>query len=377
MACLLLRRRVMLLVLAVLAFALLRPTDASAPTLTMPESGSGKKKDPMNELLHWAIEHSDPEKLKELMHKYKENNLTLKDVYDQEVIDAMFKSEADVMIQQIAVIKDFRNASLEEGYLQAALEELEENLHQIDNAGNLHGMGGMRPLLELAMSEERSDETRSLALWCLGAAVQNNGPVQRELFELGGLKQLAERLPDCGGAADSKAASAQFCGKLLFTLSGLVKNDAMLQAEADSLGVTDWLLDVGAHHAKPAIVKKALGSLDIILAQNSELAFLDRLPKKREAVSSMLLARVKGADGADLDIDTAEKALALTNRVLSLRPLLFPANFRQALAAASSATCRRCEDQMGAGDELCADLKELADQADRVLAAQQISDEEL
>lgn len=47
----------------------------------------------MTEMLHWAIEHSDPDRIKELMEKYKETNLTIKDVYGQDVLDAMFADE--------------------------------------------------------------------------------------------------------------------------------------------------------------------------------------------------------------------------------------------------------------------------------------------
>ena len=37
--------------------------------------------------------------------KIQEKNLTIKDIYGQEVVDAFFKSEGDVMSQQIAVIQ--------------------------------------------------------------------------------------------------------------------------------------------------------------------------------------------------------------------------------------------------------------------------------
>jgi len=348
---------------------------AEAPALTA--GGSGKK-DPMNEMLYWAIENSDPEKLKELMQKYKDNNVTLKDLHGQEVLDALFKTEADLMVQQIAVISDWQNTSRDEGELQAALEELEENLHQIDNAGNLHTMGGMVPLLELALGTSREEETRSLALWALGVAVQNNAPVQKELGSLDGLKRLANHLQRCqrGGSSRSlEDASTQFCGKLLFAISGLMKNDIELQAEADDLGILDWMVDAGASHPSAAIAKKALALLETVLAQSSSLPILDRLPKKRD-VASTLIARVRGAP--DFDVDLSEKALALISRLVSLRPLLFEASFQQELSQAAKMALKACQEQLGSdADEICSNLPALAGEADRLLAAQHISDDEL
>ena len=165
--------------------------------------------------------------------------------------------------------------------LEAALEELEELLHQVDHvkisvrgaykyeigapeAGNLNRMGGMRPLLASSLAfldpnhglgagsqhraqrggpgapfgfeNIRSQEAiRSLALWALGVAVQNNAPVQEELHGLQGLTRLAERLRRGGGEA--------FEGKLLFCLSGLLKNAVAYQLEAEQLGVNDWMME--------------------------------------------------------------------------------------------------------------------------------------
>eukprot|EP00913_Durusdinium_trenchii_P003825 g3542.t1 len=190
--------------------------------------------------------------------------------------------------------QDFRNESLPDSLLKAALEELEELLHQVDHvldsefphvamnhqpisprkAGNLNRMGGMKPLLELALGTERVEALRSLALWALGVAVQNNAPVQQELHSLGGLSSLAGRLQDCNCLSPEVCeAGAQYCGKLLFCLSGFLRNSPPLQAEADQLGVTTWMMKVGLAHPAPAIVKKALGYLDTVFAQSPEAQF--------------------------------------------------------------------------------------------------------
>ncbi|CAJ1462334.1 unnamed protein product [Effrenium voratum] len=329
-------------------------------------SGDPGKKDPMSELLHWAIENSDPETLKSLMEKYKENNLTIKDVYGQDVVDALFKNEGDVISDQIAVIQDFRNASLADSTLNAALEELEEVLHQVDHAGNLNRMGGMQPLLDLALGTERSEATRSLALLALGAAVNNNAPVQKELYDLQGLERLAAELQKCDGSS----VGGPYCAKLLFCLSGLLQNAAVLQAQADQLGVTDWMMDVGVKHPAPAVVKKALGYLDTVLAQSPQLPFLDRLPGKRDVVTASLLGLVK-----DPDVDLSEKALEVLGRFAELRPKLLLGSREEIIAAARQAQ-HSCELQ-GIDKDVCSGLLHSAAEVDRKLAGWSGSDVEL
>eukprot|EP00434_Breviolum_minutum_P014590 symbB.v1.2.012862.t1/scaffold875.1/size155714/11 len=50
------------------------PIESEGQDASSIQAAPGKvgKKDPMSELLHWAIEHSDPETLKNLMEEYKD-----------------------------------------------------------------------------------------------------------------------------------------------------------------------------------------------------------------------------------------------------------------------------------------------------------------
>lgn len=350
--------------------------------IQVPEAGR-----PMEDLLHWAVQHSDPEKLKEVIRKYQESNLTLKDVYGQDVLDALFVDEGSAMLDLVREVADFQNASVPDEDLEAALERLEEFVEQIDAAGNLHRMGGLAPLLDLGLSADRSPEVCAKALWVLGVATQNNPPVQEDLLGLGGLRQLAARLPRCGSAAAGGTAGRQadpldgapFCGKLLFAMSGLVKNNATIQAEASALGVFDWLLGPGTAHPALAVAKKSMGLLETVLAQSPDLPFLSAVGSDRQAMAAdALLAHVRGATGAEeSDIDPAEKALRLLGRLLALRPMLFPSGFQPRLSAAAAAANARCERAFGAGDELCTGLAGLAGHADIMLTARDISDEEL
>jgi hypothetical protein len=340
--------------------------------------------DVMQQLLNWGIEHSDPEKLKELMQKYQEKNLTIKDVYGQDVIDALFVNEGSVMKDMIMQIGDFDNVTVTDEDLEDALLRLQELVDQVDNAGNLHRNGGLRPLLNLGVRDEtagsesarRSESVRSLALWTLGIAVQNNPPVQTDLIDIGGLPSLIGRLALCTRSESGTNSGDEYCSKLIFALSGLVKNNGTIQTAADTQGLFMWLVDEGIAHTSLGIVKKSLALLDIALSQNPNLNFLRSLPAKQDKVAASLLACIDSKT-SDIDTDAVEKALRLLNRFLALRPMLFAASFKSDLAASVESAVKRCELMHGIGDELCEGLASLGKTADLALVAREISDEEL
>jgi len=342
----------------------------------------------MQDMLNWAINNSDPERLKELVQKYKDNNLTIKDVYGQDVMDALFVNEGSVMKDMTVEIADFANASITDDDLEFALERLNQLVEQVDNAGNLHRMGGLRPLLELGVSgslvrtepEEvrRSESVRTLALWTLGVATQNNEPVQADLFDIGGLPLLLGRLPLCSATGDKleDPVGSEYCVKLIFAISGLVKNNETIQAAADAQGLFDWLLSEGIPHPTPGIAKKSMALLDIALSQSPDLQVLNSLPSKQNAVAKSLLAHIH-TEHSSADTDAAEKALRLVNRLLSLRPMLFDPSFGSDFAKAVASIIKECEQVQGVGDELCTGLSGLAQHASIALAARDLPDDEL
>lgn len=342
-----------------------------------PELGRQPGGQAMQDLLNWGIEHSDPEKLKAMMEKYKDGNLTIKDVYGKDVMDALFVNENSVMGDMIAQIADFANTSIPDEDLHDSISILQDFIGQVDNAGNLHGMGGLKPLLDLGATVpfKRSDSVRTIALWTLGVAVQNNPPVQTDMMDLGGLALLLDRLPLCTGASMEPQVSNEYCGKLIFAISGLVKNNATIQTDADTKGLFTWLLDKGIAHPSRGIAKKSTGLLDIALSQNPNLSFLNSLPARQDAVAKSLLAHLHG--GPDFDIDVAEKALRLVNRLLTSRPMLFGSSFRSEFSEAVASATKSCELAHGVGDELCEGLGGLAKHSDLALAVRELSDDEL
>merc|ERR1712151_1031524 len=129
-------------------------------------------------------------------------------------------------------------------------------------------------------------------------------------MSLQGLEKLYARLPLCDSKVVGANVAPQYCGKLLFALSALVKNQPSIQTAADRLGVFDMLLTVMTHHST-AVVKKALGILDTVLAQNPELPFLDTLAARQGAIGKDLITLVSGVtlrvgdggnEGGDVDL---------------------------------------------------------------------------
>merc|ERR1719215_227094 len=99
------------------------------------------------------------------------------------------------MIKAIQKVADYKRSTLTDDELEDALRELQDMIEQIDNAGNLHSMGGLAPLLDLAAGDGRTVDIRALALWTLGVATGNNQPVQASAKELGAVERLVRLLP--------------------------------------------------------------------------------------------------------------------------------------------------------------------------------------
>eukprot|EP00746_Dinoflagellata_sp_MGD_P036793 gnl/MRDRNA2_/MRDRNA2_18837_c0_seq1.p1 gnl/MRDRNA2_/MRDRNA2_18837_c0~~gnl/MRDRNA2_/MRDRNA2_18837_c0_seq1.p1 ORF type:complete len:386 (-),score=73.53 gnl/MRDRNA2_/MRDRNA2_18837_c0_seq1:75-1232(-) len=350
-----------------------------APT----SSGSGgdsRANKEMQDLLHWALNNSDPELLKTRISEMREANSSLAQMYGQDVLDALFFDESSVLQQLVGAIRGFHNVTVTDDEVVEHLEVLRDLVEQIDNAANLHVMGGLVPLFEMTTSMDRGNQVRTEAIWSLGVAVSNNPNVQNDLVELGALETWAKRLtttaPEgCSRAAqepDAIAEGFEFCNKLLFALSALMRNNDTIQHTADELGVLDWMADKGLQHASAKVSKKAMGILDIIVAQNPKLTFLDRLISRQDAMGASLLKSIRGTD-----VDAVEKALKVLQRLLSLRPFLFGDGFRSEVANGVYSAIGTCEKQYGVGDEICQGLDGMGKHLDLTFAARDIDESEL
>jgi len=222
-------------------------------------------------------------------------------------------------------------------------------------------------------------------LLVLGVATQNNPPVQADVLSLGGLERILALLPKCSQSGEEGPA---YCGKLLFAISALVRNDVEIQESASDKGLFQWLVREGLMSKSVGNVKKAMGILETVIGQNPNLPFIGALvddQQLQDGLASSLLDYVRDSS----DVDAPEKALRLFGRLLESNGLLFTSTiihhedgrqtkFLDALEQAAFVAVKRCEVGAGPGDELCENLKALATEAlDAGKVAQHLQSQEL
>eukprot|EP00916_Digyalum_oweni_P020242 GHVL01033771.1.p1 GENE.GHVL01033771.1~~GHVL01033771.1.p1 ORF type:complete len:367 (+),score=70.81 GHVL01033771.1:68-1168(+) len=229
------------------------------------------------DLLHWAITNSDPKKISELADKYKDSGKTIFDELGKDVVDSLFKDEASIMkgyVEELLEI-DIKNPK-NESDVQQLLLLLQDLVGQVDNGANLHKMGGLEPILDLAMTDTNSITLRESACWVLSSATQNNKDVQDIVMSLGGVKLLISKITtECVDDNEKQ----KLCARMTAFLSSLLRNNLEGQTEADNLEYFDWLLWTGVTHNFTNMRGKNLGMLSTIALQNSNLSGFKQLHK--------------------------------------------------------------------------------------------------
>lgn len=71
-----------------------------------------------------------------------------------------------------------------------AFDNFEQLIENLDNANNLGPLALWTPLLSCLGNEEK--EIRRMAAWCVGTAVQNNEKSQERLLAMGGIPPLVK-----------------------------------------------------------------------------------------------------------------------------------------------------------------------------------------
>lgn len=119
----------------------------------------------------------------------------------------------DIVLGQSDVVrmKEARDVLLNPSATKEELEEALDNLlfliESIDNANDLHTIGGLKPVISCLKSPHSS--VRMGAAWVLATAAQNNAKVQGQITEQDGLALLLEVLNnDKSSEVRSKALSA-------------------------------------------------------------------------------------------------------------------------------------------------------------------------
>lgn len=268
----------------------------------------GQEFSSMESILHWAIGHSDPEKLKvaaKVANRLSPEELENRRKDIKEMMEKLhIPSDAELM--KIAVA-DLHNTTLSTEDRQRALQELLILVEPIDNANDvadLDKLNGLQPIIaELDSTEE---ELRTTAAWVLGKACQNNLVVQKQILQYKGLPRLMEMV---------EASSPEEAVKALYAVSAVIRNFPLAQKEFYFEGGAGLLerLFVGSS-VDIRLRRKSLFLLADLAEQSQHLrgGQLDTVIESSTVPDSvfnerLLKAVVKLLEASDMD--TQEKAL--------------------------------------------------------------------
>ncbi|XP_004502032.1 uncharacterized protein [Cicer arietinum] len=260
----------------------------------------------MDSMLHWAISHSDPEKLNEsaqAQERLSPSELLKRQLEIKEIMEKT-KVLSDAELMKIS-ISDLNNVStsLEDRY--RALHELLELVELLDNANDLNKLGGLSAVTQELNHYDSG--IRAFAAWVLGKASQNNPTFQQQVLELGVLSRLMIMV---------KSDSIEEGIKALYAVSALTRNNLASQelfyAEAGGLMLQDILRNA---------------TIDIKLRRKAVLLLTDLAEYQLENVdkdeppffSDQDLLKSVVDLTASTDLDLQEKALVAIKSLLQLR----------------------------------------------------------
>ncbi|GFZ07021.1 ARM repeat superfamily protein [Actinidia rufa] len=257
-------------------------------------------------MLQWAIGHSDPAKLKETAESVQQlssDKLKIRQLEIKELMERL-KMPSDAQLMRIAV-EDLNNSSLPLEDHRHALQELLVLVEPIDNANDLHKLGGLAIIIRELNNPD--SEIRTTSAWILGKASQNNPVIQKQVLELGGLTKLMKMV---------KSSFLEEARKALYAVSSLIRNNLdgqeLFYAEAGDIMLQEILSN---------------SSIDITLRRKSVFLVADlaesQLGTRNKAEvpffsNSFFLKSVVELT-ASTDLDLQEKALVAIKNLLQLR----------------------------------------------------------
>ncbi|XP_047310994.1 hsp70 nucleotide exchange factor FES1 [Impatiens glandulifera] len=256
-------------------------------------------------MLQWAIGHSDPAKLKEKAEdvqnqspdELKRRQMEIKDLVEK------LRTPSDAQLMRTA-IDDLNNSSLPIDDHYRALQELLILVEPIDNANDLHKLGGLSVTIKFLSNS--NTELRTMSAWILGKASQNNPVIQKQILELGGLIKLMEMV---------KSSLPEEAIKALYAVSALIRNN--------ELGRESFYAEAGV-----SLLQDILGnsSIDIRLRRKSVFLVADLVESQIESENKVELPFFSNhsflKSVVDLmssnDLDLQEKALVAIKNLLRL-----------------------------------------------------------
>ncbi|KAJ4840153.1 hypothetical protein Tsubulata_000235, partial [Turnera subulata] len=257
-------------------------------------------------ILQWAIGHSDPAKLKESaqdVQRLSSSELQRRQMEIKELMEKL-RTPSDAELMKIA-ISDLNNSTLSLQDRQRALQELLVLVEPIDNANDLHKLGGLAALIQELNHPE--SEIRTLSAWVIGKASQNNAVVQKQVLELGALPKLMKMV---------RSTFAEEAIKALYAVSALIRNNLggqeIFYADAGDMMLQNLLSDPGSDirlRRKAVFLVSDLAGSQLENVERTEPPFF----------SSRLLLKSLVDLTAISDLDLQEKALVAIKNLLQLK----------------------------------------------------------
>ncbi|XP_042053326.1 hsp70 nucleotide exchange factor FES1-like [Salvia splendens] len=257
-------------------------------------------------MLQWSIGHSDPEKLKEAaldIERLSSQDLKQRQVEIKELMDKL-KTPSDAELMKIS-INDLNNLSISLDDRHRALQELLILVEPIDNANELHKLGGLTAVIKDL--NHSNPDIRTISAWILGTASQNNPFVQNQILELGALAKLMER---------AHSGFIEEAIKALYAISALIRNNPegqqLFYKEAGDLMLQKILsnssIDIRLHR-KSVFLLADLVDCQLQSRSDTQLPFSSNHILLKSVVDLM----------ASTDLDLQEKALYAVKSLLMLR----------------------------------------------------------
>ncbi|RDA95855.1 hypothetical protein CP533_5109 [Ophiocordyceps camponoti-saundersi (nom. inval.)] len=140
----------------------------------------------LNDLLRWGIENSTNDGSPPTAETDTANGSNL----TPDVMAALMggPTDADLMKAAMEVISAPLSDQVSLNDKLVAFDNFEQLIESLDNANNMANLNLWTPLLHQLSSDEA--DLRKMAAWCVGTAVQNNERTQEKLLAMGGLPPL-------------------------------------------------------------------------------------------------------------------------------------------------------------------------------------------
>lgn len=260
-------------------------------------------------MLQWAIGHSDPAKLELKAHdvqKLSTDELQRRQMEIKELVEKL-EMPSDAKLMRIA-IDDLNNSSLSlEDHLRA-LEELLILVEAIDNANDLHKLGGLA-----SVTRELGNSDPGIRVACariVGKASQNNPVVQKQVLELGALPKLMTMVKF--SLIEEEAIKA------LYAVSAIIRNNLnglrLFYREGGDLMLQGILSNVTADvrlHKRSVSLVADLAEYQLEHSSKLEVSFFSN------CVLMRLLTDLTTSRSGDLDLQ--EKVLLAVKNLLMLK----------------------------------------------------------